>query len=404
MDKIALNSFLKFGWFINYSNSRIDFDKLKADKSKYKGFNTQELCKIGVSKLKKAIVSRFDSRKENVVPISGGLDSRAILAGLLECTEGKNIHTYTFGTPGSWDYDIGCQIANKLGTRHRTFPLTEHKYHLDDLLDVSRRVDHQTLLFHHPPIRKLEEFYENYQLWSGFMGDPLAGSHLGTKAYSDLDEAKKNFIKENLFVRSVKMDYLSNREYFPYIKLFTPQKGDISIKEQLDFNNRQRKYIAPHVLMKGFNYVLPFLDDDWATFLLSIDNELRYKQKLHKQILLQAFPKVFNYPTKTTAGLPLDTNDLFIFISKASNRLKQTLFKGSINKNINYINFNEGIRRRKDLNSVIKDSIMDLKNRKLIDWIDIEKIYKRHMDKQGNYYDALLVLSSLEINLKAKGK
>ena len=40
----------------------------------------------------------------------------------------------------------------------------------------------------------------------------------------------------------------------------------------------------------------------------------------------------------------------------------------------------------------------------IVDWIDISGIWKRHMDKQGNHADALLVLASLEIHMKAKNQ
>ena len=67
----------------------------------------------------------------------------------------------------------------------------------------------------------------------------------------------------------------------------------------------------------------------------------------------------------------------------------------------NYIDFNEGIRNRKDLNTIIYSSVMDLKERKIIDWIDIDNIWKRHINKESDHADALITLASLEIHLKA---
>jgi len=44
---------------------------------------------------------------------------------------------------------------------------------------------------------------------------------------------------------------------------------------------------------------------------------------------------------------------------------------------------------------------MDLKERKIIDWIDIDNIWKRHINKESDHADALITLASLEIHLKA---
>lgn len=54
------------------------------------------------------------SSKPLLVPLSAGLDSRAVLAGLCAC--GAPIHTVTYGVPGAFDYDIAPRIARTAGT------------------------------------------------------------------------------------------------------------------------------------------------------------------------------------------------------------------------------------------------------------------------------------------------
>jgi hypothetical protein len=72
--------------------------------------------------------------------------------------------------------------------------------------------------------------------------------------------------------------------------------------------------------------------------------------------------------------------------------------------NINYIDFNEKIRTKNDLQQVIRNNLMDLKQRKIIDWIDIEEILNNHLLGKSNNADALIVLASLEIHLKNRKK
>ena len=181
IDYKNLNSFLVLSYFLNYKNRDIDIDISNVNKQKYTDISENELIDIGAKLWKETISKEFQKNQKHLVPISGGLDSRAILAGILEHTESKNIHTYTFGTPGTLDYDVGSFIAKKLGVKHTSFDLTKCNFKQEELEDVSKRVDFQTILFHHAPIWEVDRLFFGYQNWFGFMGDPLAGSKLSSK-------------------------------------------------------------------------------------------------------------------------------------------------------------------------------------------------------------------------------
>ena len=152
LDLKNLNSFLKLGYFLDYKNKDITIDVSNIDKQKYQDASENELIQIGSKLWKESISSNFILNQKHLVPISGGLDSRAVLAGLLEHTEAKNIYTYTFGTPSTLDYDVGNYIAKKLDTNHTSFDLTKHTYKQDELQDISKRIQHQGVLFHHWPV------------------------------------------------------------------------------------------------------------------------------------------------------------------------------------------------------------------------------------------------------------
>ncbi len=55
----------------------------------------------------KAVERRIKKDEKIIIPLSGGLDSRAILAAALRCTTKDNIITFTFGEKGSFDFEIG---------------------------------------------------------------------------------------------------------------------------------------------------------------------------------------------------------------------------------------------------------------------------------------------------------
>ncbi len=398
MSQQNLNSFLKLGYFLDYKNNKdIFIDVSSIDKQKYQKVSENELINIGSKLWIESISANFQSNQKHLVPISGGLDSRSILAGVLKHTEAKNIYTYTFGTPNTLDYDVGNYVAKKIGTNHKSFDLTRYNFNQKELEDISKRVNFQTILFHHAPVWEVDKKFENCQNWCGFMGDPLSGSKLSKEPSLSIEVAKKQFMRKNTYVSSIDLTNGLNSEGLVEADLI--DKSLLTLDEQLDFQNRQVKYIAPHVLMQGYEYKIPFLYQPWVDFMLSVPNSFRRDQILYKKILLHTFPKEFSYRTKTNYGLPLGASKNTIFIKRVVDKLLR-MTKLSSGKNINYLDFNEKIRTKQDLRKVITSNVIDLKDRDIIEWRNIEEILNNHLTNKGNYADALIVLASLEIHLK----
>ncbi|MEX2343368.1 MAG: asparagine synthase-related protein [Steroidobacteraceae bacterium] len=393
-----MSSFLWSGYFLDYRSTRINIDTSGITKKRYEKVPRQELIELGAVLFRESIASRFDINKDHVVPLSGGLDSRAILAGLLEHTEARNIHTYTFGTPGTLDYDIGNFVAGQLGTDHTSFDLTRHVYKQEELEDISRRVDRQTILFHHAPVWEVAKKFCGCVSWSGFLGDPLTGSHLLDRPSESMPEAKARFIERNRYVKSVDLR-AKNANLADFVQCELIGKETLTLDEQLDFNNRQTKFVAPHVLMQGFEYELPFLYQPWIDFILSVDNQYRHKQSLYYDILRKAFPTAFSYKTKSNRGQPLGASVALVSVYKGLDRIRSAL--GMPSRSINYIDFNRQIRQKLDLRQVVSSNVLDLHKRGLVDWIDVPAILSKHMRGDARHGDALVALASLEVHFKS---
>ena len=82
-----------------------------------------ELIERGVVALQ-APYRDLDPNETYVVSLSGGLDSRSILGGLINAGLKDNIVTVTYGTPGTYDFDIGKQISKQMGLKHELIDLT----------------------------------------------------------------------------------------------------------------------------------------------------------------------------------------------------------------------------------------------------------------------------------------
>lgn len=409
MKEAKLASFLKLGYFLDY-NSKYNWDLSNINKLKYKGHSENDLIEIGSDIFLSVIEENFGLGKKHVVPISGGIDSRALLAALLKFTEAKNISTYTYGIPNTYDFEIGNMIAKELGTNHTILNLEKYTYSFENLLNISKLIDYQTVLFHHGPVELIAEKFGDAINWIGFMG-MISGSHIDNNLLKskNLGYQKTKFIMKNTYVNSIDLTKDIDYDITKDITFHNYDENEVSIYEQLDLFNRQTKFIAPHVLMKGFNYKTPYTDKKWIDFMLSLEDKYRINQYLYRKILLNLFPSEFLYPTKTNHGLPLKERKSRVNIEKVkikSNILINKLFKldnskGLVFKKTNYINFSEAIRYRKDLNEIVYESINDLEKRKLIPGVDLTELLKLHLNGNRDYSDALVVLTSLEIHLKA---
>lgn len=394
-----ISSFLKLGYFLDYENPNYKFNFSNVDKDKYSYLGEEELKEIGSKLFKKSIENNFKCNQRHVVPLSGGLDSRALLAELLEFTDSTNIYTYTFGSTETLDYEIGNNIAKYAGTNHRNFPIHDYKYSTEELIDNSRRIGHQTALFHHPPMKEVDDFVCSGIVWSGFLGGEI------TNDVNILNDETKNVYNE----------YLNKHTYAKNINL-TTKKNDLLLLpylnksnsntlnpyEQICFENRQLKFIAPHVLMEGTEYRTPFYNSELINYYLSIPDIYRKNQYLYKKILLENYNDLFSLPTKNNLGLPINVNKITKLNKRIVNKILSKINKKYIYKrNINYLDFENAIREKEDLKKVIVENINDLDDRKIIDWINIKNILKDHLNENMNYGNALLLLTSLEIHIKA---
>lgn len=391
-----INSFLQLGYFLDYKNPNLSFDFSGVDKEKYAGATEQELIEEGSRLWLEAISTSFRYNEKHLVPISGGLDSRAVLAGLLKHTDAKNIHTYTFGTPKTLDYEVGNFVAKKVGTKQTSFDLTQYQYTQEELEDISVRIDRQTILFHHAPIWKIDNIFKGLTLWSGLGGDVFTGVKYKKNESTSIESAFEKYFLDSKYVKSINLAAPTNLKQ-SYVNIIKPWQG-VSYDELIAFESIVPKFEAAHVTLKGFDYKLPFLNKDFFDFMLSIPNKYREGQYLYKEILLHTFPKEFSWKTKTNLGLPLRASPARRFLKKVENKIAHTMRLKS--KSINYLDFNYHIRNKPDLRAIISANVMDLKKRDIVNWIDPEKILNIHLSGKANHADALIVLASLEIHLK----
>ena len=334
-----ISSFLHFGYLVKYHS---DFEShiLPENNLSELQRNIQIEVKdesVIIEKGMQALKASFNNIKGglHIVPLSGGLDSRTILAGLIDTGIKDRIITVTFGSSGTWDYELGSGLAQKIGLRHVNLDLTKIEVKQGLLLETAQNGSAWTFLidaFYNSLICK--EFGRDVTYWSGFMGGELAGAHLPPSESLSWLEAKKNFVNWNRYARSI---ILTPPGFNPEKSLPSSPLIDRSIMsydDQLDFVFRQQNYIKRIVMFNGYHYKTPFLANKWVDFILSIPRCYRVNKYIYKKIVTRAYPELFSFPTANTFGGTLNISQGQLkfrrILSGVRNRIASSSFCGAL--------------------------------------------------------------------------
>ncbi|MDQ4131789.1 MAG: asparagine synthase-related protein [Actinomycetota bacterium] len=352
----------------------------------------------------------------HVVPLSAGLDSRAVLGGLLAAGLREDLVAVTVGTPGTFDFEIARRVAAHAGVVHEAIDLTEVSLDagaMERAVVDSGAASWAFDVFFHRLIPA--RFGPGATYWSGFMGGELAGSHVPAGPEVSWPAAVQRFVSHARFCarpqlapagfdagRAMPSQPWAARERLAY--------GD-----QLDFGVRQDGYVRRTVIVEGYDYRTPFLTASWLAFILSVPLGLRRGEHLFKRLLMAEYPSLFSLPTKNTAGLPLNTRPARVTAQIRLLKIAAAVRSGSIGRVVkdrrlpvpfrmlNYLDFPAALRSRPDMRSLVFDLVRALDERGVIGWLSGARLWAEH-ERAGGDFDlacALTLLASLEVNLRA---
>ncbi|MFC6835092.1 hypothetical protein [Halomarina ordinaria] len=348
-----------------------------------------------------------DCETTHVVPLSAGLDSRAILGGLLDhpAVDLSDIHTISFGSPGTWDLEIGRQVAEVAGVSNTAIDLSvgSFDWSLGSIREyaASRKTPGRVLDgYVNSQIPTLVE--DDAVIWSGFMGDPSVGGHQPDQPSKDWGAACEYFADHERYcggLVSSQFDPVSVLPDEPYIT-----RKKLSYEEQLDFALRQQCLIAPIVLHSN-HYRTPFLRPCWLDVALNLPRQHRKNRNLFKEAFLNAFPELFSLPTDAHFGLPLTANRARGWIrSKRLGLAREIAAQMGIpylHPATNYIDFAAAFRTDCELRDSMYLLVSKFCNRTIDTEIDPLRIWREHQDGR-DHSNEIRAISSLELYLDAR--
>jgi hypothetical protein len=353
--------------------------------------------------LREAVARSYTPSADIVVPLSGGMDSRALLAALLECRPAAKINTYTHGLPGASDYEIGNLVARTFGTRHISMNLENFEFTTERLVETARITDSNTDLVQ--PIIwtwARELFGETAEYWVGYTGDGIGGSHYRPPGGS-VEQAAEAYVSEELC-----LDWFERQPASRFVGLVerTAKGRDVlSPKEAVWFENHVERYTAHHIYMAGLKYQSPFMDEALCDFMFSLPDHEREGKRLFNEVVPAMFPAAFRLPTKDygfeLAGQPLKNLAWRVdqTARKALWRKKPGLVR---HPKISYLDFAWALRDRPDVRRVAVECLDVVRRSGLVDRHRLDHLWDSHQSGRTSHSATLTLLVSLGAMLSAR--
>ncbi len=253
--------------------------------------------------LDKSIKARAFGKYKVGVALSGGFDSRAILAA----TYRNKPVTYTFGIKESADVKIAKSIAAMAGVEHTHFDM-----YVDDWLR-SRfsgiwKTDGMLNMYHMHYSHLMNEIPKIMDVnLSGFLGDAvIGGTYLARKG--------KPFLNTRI-TKDIARKYYG--DYFEFCDT-SDSFFDIDKIDPYLFYNRGRRMIGlgAEEANKTIHQRLPFMDIRLMDFSYSLPDEFRKNSRVYHQALLLQYPEFFKEIPHATSGVPISIDPSIFHVSK----------------------------------------------------------------------------------------
>jgi len=259
-----------------------------------------------VNAFSRLIESTEKQGKKLVVPLSGGLDSRIIVA-MLKRLGVDDVICISYGRKGNRESIISKQVAKALGYDWLFVEYTAWQWHecyhskeADSFRILAGNLASLPHMQDFLAVRELKsqgKIPENSVFVPGHTGDMLAGSHI---PHYYLDNSR-NYDSETFLVDSLKRHYNLWKWPSEYELEHTfKEKINKSISgmeindnetcasaiELFDFNERQAKFIVNSVRVYeffGYEWRIPLWDTELVNFFLKVPIEHRINQELYRK-------------------------------------------------------------------------------------------------------------------------
>lgn len=227
--------------------------------------------------------------RQIVIPLSGGLDSRLILAGLIQRGY-KNLLTFTYGSTSNPELSISRSIVQQLGVDWHFFEYTpaswKAAYHSNEGAAYRRMAGNLTSLPHMQDFLATQGLRKKFEpgciVVPGHTGDFICGGHLPSQArpgmYVSAADLPRSVASRHYTLNQCKPPLLAAclHERIYHCAGSAPVTSPVMLAdayEKWEWQERQAKYIANSVRVYEFfdlSWWLPLWGDPFVRFWQSV--------------------------------------------------------------------------------------------------------------------------------------
>jgi asparagine synthase (glutamine-hydrolysing) len=337
-----------------------------------------------------AVKRRFDPNEKIGVSLSGGLDSRAILAAVNHLYPDYDGYAYTFGKPDCDDIKIAQQVISRTNWRHRIFYFNDENWFVPRLEKIWN-TDGMMDMMHMHGSEFLKNISEDIVLnLNGYAGDVVMGGGFLNKIPLDARVSEEN----------------AKAFYKQYSALSMPDSNfyDIFHVEPNIYMNRVRRFTnmgTVNSLIK-INQRKPFFDNSVIELVFSMPDEYRLGNKIYSAMLLKYFPKFFTDIPWQKTGRPVGIKYTPTIVSKGFKKGIRKLKKlCNIESDQGYTNYPKWIKNH-NISRQVKNILLSPESHtgKFFGTDVIEKYLQAHLKGTNNYSNQILRLVTIEIYLQ----
>ncbi|MFP4556316.1 MAG: asparagine synthase-related protein [Bacteroidales bacterium] len=288
-------TFKKDGWEKFYYLTHLNPNILAKVDAKKKERQLEEILHQIFSRLFNALGSR-----PVVIPLSGGYDSRLITYMAKKYHKGS-IQTYTYGVKNN------CEVANAKRTAEILgldwLFIEYNKELIEDFTSSKTFKSYYRYASNYSSLFWLQDYFavkelkhegmipENSIFIPGLSGDAIAGVSLSKKKVPLNDTANHIFIDNFNLINSSRSQKASIAQEINE-SCNTVETYGWEAPYKWNIFHRQAKFVANSARVYsffGYNYYLPFWDNEFLFFFLSLPYELKAFKKLYNDVVEQIF-------------------------------------------------------------------------------------------------------------------
>ena len=369
---------------------------------------------------------------EIAVFLSGGMDSRYVLAGMNNILSDAKAVCYSFGQPLSDEVDVARKVALMGDNKFNVISLLPEHHLIDakEYISMTCGTDMLAQSYIISAAKEIRNLGQTAFVTGSFIECHIGGTFLPEDAIEYTGKFSKYIIsnmgkvKCELFKEEELEEICNSNEYR---KFFADNKSNLEVEakkfdewkvkdiiQSFIIDNRDKRLVLNREIVpsKYLDYINPNFDKEFLDLASKIPAEERYQRKFYREAFVSNYPEYSNIVYNNT-GLPISAPIRYWSQGTQSEVQKEILYANvqrEMNENKHefyYPHYYSDFDGYSRYNEMWKEFFMEtLFSRetylvgKIIRRDCIEKMYYDHISGKANYRKKLLNLASLELFFK----